>query len=156
MKKFADNFEEYVIAVLICGMIVFEAVNAVLGAFGAGIHGIPEEFAIYCYVWVVFLSAAFCAKKGCDVAVTMLSEKYGPAAQRPLKLINGAINTLLSICLLIGAFGLVSRTAADGTVGKLSGFPMVPVYVSSILGYALCVVRNVQRLIAEAKAPAAH
>lgn len=156
MKKFVDNFEEYVIAILICGMIVFEAVNAVLGAFGVGIHGIPEEFAIYCYVWVVFLSAAFCAKKGCDIAVTMLSDKYGPTAQRPLKLVNGVINTLLSACLLIGAVGLVARTAEGGVVGKLSGFPMVPVYVSSILGYALCVVRNVQRLITMAKAPAAQ
>lgn len=156
MKKFADHLEEYIIAVLICGMIAFEALNAFLGAFGAGIHGIPEEFAIYCYVWVVFLSAAFCAKKGCDVAVTMLSDKYGPAAQRPLALVNGAINTLLSICLLIGAFGLVSRTAEAGTAGKLSGFPMTPVYVSSIVGYALCVVRNIQRLITTAKTPAAQ
>lgn len=156
MKKFIDNLEEYIIAVLICGMIAFEAFNALLGAFGAGIHGIPEEFAIYCYVWIAFLSAAFCAKRGCDVAVTMLSEKYGPAAQRPLALVNGAINTLLSVCLLIGAFGLVARTAADGTAGKLSGFPLTPVYISSIAGYALCLVRNVQRLITTAKAPAAQ
>lgn len=155
MKKFVDNFEEYAIAVFICGMIVFEAVNALLGAFGAELHGIPEEFAVYCYVWVVFLSAAFCAKKGCDIAVTMLSDKYGPAAQRPLALINGVINTALSICLLIGAFGLVARVSAEGTAGKLSGFPMAPVYISSILGYILCVVRNIQRLAVSAKSPAA-
>jgi TRAP-type C4-dicarboxylate transport system permease small subunit len=154
MKKFVDHFEEYVIAVLICGMIVFEAINAFMGAFGAAAHGIPEEFALYCYVWLVFLSAAFCAKKGCDVTVSMLVEKYGVGLQRTLKIINNVINIVLNACLLVGAFGLVARTAEAGTVGKLSGFPMVIVYVSSILGFALCVVRNIQKLAVTIKEPA--
>lgn len=155
MKKIVENFEEYVIAVLICGMIVFETINAFMGAFGIAAHGLPEEFTIYCYVWLVFLATAFCAKRGCDVAVTMLSDRYGAGAQRTLKLANGVINILLNACLLVGAFGLVSRTAAAGTVGKLSGFPMVVVYASSILGFALCIVRNIQKLIVNAKTSAA-
>lgn len=142
-----DNFEEYVCAVLICGMVVFEAINALLGVFDAASHGLPQEIAIYFYVWLAFMSVAFCAKKGCDVAVTMLSDKYKPGTQRVLHIVCACINLFLSVCLLIGAFGFVSKTAAAGSVGKLSNIPLVCVYISSILGYALCLFRNVQVLL---------
>lgn len=151
MKKWIDNFEEYVIAILICGMIVFESINAFMGAFGAAAHGLPQEFALYCYVWLVFLATSFCAKRGCDVAVTMLSDKYGSKVRNTLVYINGALNIFLNVCLFIGAIGLVARTAAEGTVGKLSGFPMVIVYASSVLGFGLCIIRNIQKLVAQTR-----
>ena len=142
-----DNFEEYVCAVLICGMVIFEAINAFLGLVGAASHGFPQEIAIDFYVWLAFMSVAFCAKKGCDVAVTMLSDKYKPSTQRVLRIVCTCINLFLSVCLLIGGFGLVSKTAAAGTVGKLTGIPMVAVHVSAIIGYALCTIRNAQVML---------
>ncbi len=154
MKKYIDNFEEYAIAVLICGMVVLEAVNALLHVVGAASVGLPQELAIYCYVWIAFLSGAFCAKKGCDVAVTMLSAKYGESVQRVLKLIAGVVNIFLSACLLMGAFAFVGRTAAAGDAGKLSQVPLVIVYAASVAGYALCLVRNIQSLTGAVKAPA--
>lgn len=156
MKKYIDNFEEYAIAVLICGMVILEAVNALLHLVGAASVGLPQELAIYCYVWIAFLSGAFCAKKGCDVAVTMLSAKYGAGVQRALRIVNGAINVFLSLLLLVGAFSFVSATAAAGEAGKLSQIPLVIVYTASVVGYALCLVRNVQVLMGAVKAPAAR
>lgn len=155
MKKCIDNFEEYAIAVLICGMVILEAINALLHVAGAASVGLPQELAIYCYVWIAFLSGAFCAKRGCDVAVTMLSAKYGPGVQRVLRIISGVINIFLSACLLFGAVGFVSATAAAGSAGKLSQVPLVIVYAASVVGYALCLCRNVQSLMGAVKAPAA-
>ena len=155
MKKFIDNLEEYVIAVLICGMVILEAINALLHLVGAASVGLPQELAIYCYVWIAFLSGAFCAKKGCDVAVTMLSAKYGAGARRVLCIVNGAINVFLSLLLLVGAFGFVGATAAAGDAGKLSQVPLVIVYAASVVGYALCLARNVQMLTGAVKAPVA-
>lgn len=151
MKKFIENLEEYVIAVLICGMVIFEAINALLHVAGAASVGLPQELAIYCYVWIAFLSGAFCAKKGCDVAVTMLSAKYGEGIQHGLKIAAGIINVALSACLLIGAFGFVSATAAAGEAGKLTNIPLVAVYAASVVGYALGLVRNVQVLMGALK-----
>ena len=155
MKKYIDNLEEYIIAVLICGMVVLEAANALLHVAGAASVGLPQELAIYCYVWIAFLSGAFCAKKGCDVAVTMLSAKYGAGARRVLCIVNGAINVFLSLLLLVGAVVFVSRSAAAGEAGKLSQIPLVIVYAASVVGYALCLCRNVQSLLGAVKAPAA-
>ena len=55
MKKVLDQLEEHLIAVLICAMVVFETVNAVFHAAGAAQTGLPEELAIYCYIWIAFL-----------------------------------------------------------------------------------------------------
>lgn len=154
-KKFVDNFEEYVIAVLICGMILFEAVNALLGAVGAAAHGLPQELAIYCYVWIAFLASSFCAKKGCDVTVGMLADKYSAGVKRVLNIVCIVLNLFVYACLFIGALGFVAATAAEGSAGKLTGLPLVVVYVSSILGFGLCLVRNVQKLIPALKAPEA-
>ena len=63
MKKWMDCFEEYVIAVFICAMVLFETANAVLHVTGSEAVGLPQEFAVYFYVWIAFLSMSFCAKK---------------------------------------------------------------------------------------------
>lgn len=147
MKKVLDQLEEHLIAVLICAMVVFETVNAVFHAAGAAQTGLPEELAIYCYIWIAFLSAAFCAKKGCDVAVNMLSDRYSANIRHLVKIVCAVINLAMSVCLLVGAFQFVAATAAAGNVGKLSGIPMVIVYAASVIGYLLCVFRNAQSLI---------
>lgn len=153
MKKVLDQLEEHLIAVLICAMVVFETVNAVLHAAGAAQTGLPEELAIYCYIWIAFLSAAFCAKKGCDVAVNMLSDRYSANVRHLVKIVCAVINLAMSVCLLVGAFQFVTATAAAGNVGKLSGIPMVIVYAASVIGYLLCVFRNAQSLISTIRQP---
>ncbi|WP_270476936.1 TRAP transporter small permease [Faecalibacterium prausnitzii] len=153
MKKVLDQLEEHLIAVLICAMVVFETVNAVFHAAGAAQTGLPEELAIYCYIWIAFLSAAFCAKKGCDVAVNMLSDRYSANVRHLVKIVCAVINLAMSVCLLMGAFQFVTATAAAGNVGKLSGIPMVIVYAASVIGYLLCVFRNAQSLISTIRQP---
>ena len=153
MKKVLDQLEEHLIAVLICAMVVFETVNAVFHAAGAAQTGLPEELAIYCYIWIAFLSAAFCAKKGCDVAVNMLSDRYSANVRHLVKIVCAVINLSMSVCLLMGAFQFVTATAAAGNVGKLSGIPMVIVYAASVIGYLLCVFRNAQSLISTIRQP---
>lgn len=153
MKKVLDQLEEHLIAVLICAMVVFETVNAVFHAAGAAQTGLPEELAIYCYIWIAFLSAAFCAKKGCDVAVNMLSDRYSANVRHLVKIVCAVINLAMSVCLLVGAFQFVTATAATGNVGKLSGIPMVIVYAASVIGYLLCVFRNAQSLISTIRQP---
>lgn len=153
MKKVLDQLEEHLIAVLICAMVVFETVNAVFHAAGAAQTGLPEELAIYCYIWIAFLSAAFCAKKGCDVAVNMLSDRYSANVRHLVKIVCAVINLAMSVCLLVGAFQFVTATAAAGNVGKLSGIPMVIVYAASVIGYLLCVFRNAQSLISMIRQP---
>lgn len=153
MKKVLDQLEEHLIAVLICAMVVFETVNAVFHAAGAAQTGLPEELAIYCYIWIAFLSAAFCAKKGCDVAVNMLSDCYSANVRHLVKIVCAVINLAMSVCLLMGAFQFVTATAAAGNVGKLSGIPMVIVYAASVIGYLLCVFRNAQSLISTIRQP---
>ena len=153
MKKVLDQLEEHLIAVLICAMVVFETVNAVFHAAGAAQTGLPEELAIYCYIWIAFLSAAFCAKKGCDVAVNMLSDRYSANVRHLVKIVCAVINLAMSVCLLVGAFQFVTATAATGNVGKLSGIPMVIVYTASVIGYLLCVFRNAQSLISTIRQP---
>lgn len=152
MKKIVDSFEEYVIAFLICGMIVFEAANALCNVLGVAMAGLPEELAIYCYIWIAFLSASFCAKKGCDVAVNMLSDKYSAGIKKVLRLVNHVLNLFLSVCLFIGAVGFVGQTAASGAVGALSGIPMVVIYFAPVVGYLLCTLRNAVNVTVSVKA----
>ncbi len=147
MKKTLDQLEEHLIAILICGMVIFETINAILHAMGSAQTGLPEEIAIYCYIWIAFLSASFCAKKGCDVAVTMLSDRYSQGIQRIVRMVCVVINLVVSICLLIGSILFVSQTAAAGSAGKLSGIPLVIVYTASIVGYLLCTFRNIQKVV---------
>lgn len=146
MKRYIDCFEEYVIAVFICGMVLFETANAVLHVIGSETVGLPQEFAVYCYVWIAFLSISFCAKKGCDIAVTMFTDHYSKSAQNILKLVCNLINIAVSVCLLVGAVGFLANTVAEGTLSKIAQIPMVYVNVAAVVGFFLCTLRNLQGL----------
>lgn len=146
MKKWMDCFEEYVIAVFICAMVLFETANAVLHVTGSEAVGLPQEFAVYFYVWIAFLSMSFCAKKGCDIAVTMISDHYSKSVKNILKMVCNLINIAVSVCLLVGAVGFLADTAAEGTLSKLAQIPMIYVNAAAVVGFGLCVVRNIQAL----------
>ena len=45
----------------------------------------------------------------------------------------------------------LGNTAAAGEGGKLTGIPLTIVYASSVVGYALCTIRNLQKVTLDFK-----
>jgi TRAP-type C4-dicarboxylate transport system permease small subunit len=151
MSKKLDQFEEYAIAVCIVLVAILQTFNAICKILNLGIAGIPEEIGKFLYVYICFFSMAFCAKKGCNVAVQMISDKYGANAQKPLAVIRYIADIIIAIILFYGAIGYETSVIAEGTVGKVSGIPMSIVGLAAIVGCALCLIRNLQGLMNTSK-----
>lgn len=143
---FFASIEENVIAVGIIIMILMEAVNAITRNFIPVVGKIPEEIAIFAYIWVCFLCASFCIKKGSNIVVDVIKGKYPPKMQRFLKLAQYIVDIIVYAAFLYGAFLFVAETMAGGKRG-LTGIPLWIIYLAPVAGFALCIIRNVQLLM---------
>lgn len=151
MKRFVNYFEEYMIAAFIIAMAVLQTMNAVFRVFGIGIDGFLEELGKYAYVYVCFLSMAFCAKKGSNVAVRMISDKYKGGIQKILVPVRYVIDIVIAAIFLWGSIQYETAAATAGEIGKMTGIPLVVIYAAPIIGYLLCLIRNIQGVTAELK-----
>ena len=142
-KKFLDTIEENFIAAGIIVMVIMETINAICRNLIPTAGGIPEEIAIFVYIWVCFFCAAFCAKTGCNVVVDLMSGKFSKNIQRYLKLFEYVIDGILSVLFLIGAVTFVNSTWVGGSVG-VTGIPHWIIYTAPIIGFSLNIFRNIQ------------
>lgn len=146
MKKgWFDGLEENVIAVGIIVMVLMETMNIIckflLPAFG----GLPEELANYAYVWVAFLCASFCTKRGANIIVDALSNLYPAPVRSFLNRLQYILDAVMSVMMVYGAILYVMHTCAAGSTGR-TGFPLWIVYFAPVAGFGLNIVRDMQKL----------
>jgi TRAP-type C4-dicarboxylate transport system permease small subunit len=72
-------------------------------AFGRH-HQWVEEFATYCFIWLVFIGAAYAAIKRRHIVVTSLTDLFPPAARKLFRI--GAYVVVLAFLYNLVKFGL--------------------------------------------------
>lgn len=146
LSSFFASIEEHVIAVGIIIMILMEAFNALTRHLIPVVGEIPEEIAVFAYIWVCFLCASFCVKKGSNIVVDMIAAKYPSNIKRVLKALQYILDILVYGAFLYGAFIFVADTMAGGARG-LTGIPLWIIYLAPVVGFGLCIIRNIQLLM---------
>ena len=148
MKKirFFEEIEENIIAVGIIIMVIMEAVNAICKLILKVGIGYPEELACYVYVWVAFLCASFCTKRGANIIVDALAKLYPAPIRKFLDYLQYILDIIMSVLIVYGGFLYVQTTIADGKVG-MTGFPCWIVYLAPIVGFGLNIIRDVQKIL---------
>lgn len=147
MKKgFFDVIEENVIAVGIIIMVLMETLNTICNFCFPALGGLPEELANYAYVWVAFLCASFCTKRGANIIVDALSNLYPAPVRRFLSYFQYVLDGIMSVMMVYGAVLFTAHTFAEGSVGK-TGFPLWLVYLAPAAGFGLNIVRDIQKIM---------
>lgn len=145
-NDFFDKLEENVIAVGIIIMVIMETLNVICSKFLPSFAGIPEELAIFSYIWVCFLCTSFCTKKGCNIVVDVLSARYNKKIQQYLKLLQYIVDAVLGVLFVYGSILFVTHTKAAGKIG-LTGIPLWIIYIAPIAGFGLSILRNIQMIL---------
>lgn len=131
------------IAIVLMSLIVPVGVVLRYG-FGVGAQW-PEPIAILLMMVFTFIGAAAAYRAGGHIAVTMLSDRLSPAAQRLLGRLSDAL--MLLICGFVAVYG--SRLCLETLGQSVAELPWLPVgvtYAAIPLGAAATALFVIERL----------
>ena len=109
----------------------------------------PEEFSRYCYVWTTFLSLGFTMKYGNMLKVGILMDYLPKTLRSIMIIISQLIVTVFFSVFFYYSFGVVESIKKMGQTSTAMQWPMYLVYLCTIIGFGLGMIRSIQVLIRE-------
>ena len=135
----------WIVALVLASMVVVTIIQVVLRfTTGGGIYW-AEEFARYCFVWVVFIGSAIAFYRGMHIGVDMLTAKAGPRLKIALALFVEAL--IVGFCAVV--------TSASLPVLQVNSFQISPglqvkmslIYLAIPIGMTLIAILSFVRII---------
>lgn len=107
----------------------------------------PEEFCRYCFVYFAFLTIGYCVKNDSmlklDLIRNLLPKKIGDIIYLLIQLCCFAFFTYM----LIFSYSLVTMVKNTSRTSPAMGIQFYYIYISTIIGFTLAVVRSLQFII---------
>jgi TRAP-type C4-dicarboxylate transport system permease small subunit len=111
----------------------------------------PEEFGRYCYVWSAFLSLGFTVKYGNMLKVGILMDYLPKTLRSIINIITQLVVVGFFTVFFYNSFGVVEGIRKMGQTSTAMGWPMYLVYLVTIIGFGLAMIRSIQNLIRDIK-----
>jgi TRAP-type C4-dicarboxylate transport system permease small subunit len=111
----------------------------------------PEEFSRYCYVWTTFLSLGFTIKYGNMLKVGILMDYLPNTLRSVMHIITQLIITVFFSTFFYYSFEVVESIKKMGQTSTAMSWPMNLVYLCTIVGFGLGMIRSIQVLISSIK-----
>jgi C4-dicarboxylate transporter DctQ subunit len=144
MRKLVENFEEYLLAILMPVMCVIVFTNT-LGRY-TGLLSLPwaEEAGRYMMIWLVFLGIAAAAKRNSHFSVQILFLLTPKGLHKYMNLFIMVVTALfcLTVGLLAAKFVLNLKNMVQASPSL--GLPMWTVYGVLPIGLLLMALRTIQ------------
>ncbi len=145
MRKFFDNFEEYIMLILFPAMVIvvltatFARYSQLFSIFWG------EELARYIMIYMAYIGIALAMKRHAHVGVTALVERFPSRAGKKFFLIVQTF-AILAFCVIITWLlsGLIAKQASIGQTSPALTIPMWIPYASVPLGMILLFIRTIQ------------
>ncbi|MCD8010649.1 MAG: TRAP transporter small permease subunit [Lachnospiraceae bacterium] len=150
MKKFIDNFEEYVIGVFFVIATAIVIVQAIGKFFIPSISDVTAEYSQYIYEFIAFFGIGYCVKRGVDLSIDLFGAFIkGTVLEKFCRLFSKVLYGVAYAILLVGA--VQAMMAQIGVTAANSGIPMVLPYFAAVGGFALGLIRWGQGLFGKKK-----
>lgn len=147
IKWIDEQLEEslmVLLLVLICAVMLLQVIMRY--GFNNSLSW-PEEFCRYCYVWTTFLSLGFTMKYGNMLKVSVIMDYVPKTLRSIINIITQLIVTAFFCVFFYYSFGVVESIKKMGQTSTAMSWPMYLVYMSTIIGFGLGMIRSIQVLI---------
>ena len=152
IKWFDEHFEEVILVFLLvlisCVMLAQVFARYVFNNSMSW----PEEFCRYCYIWTVFLSLAYTIRKGNMLRVGVVMDLFPAKIQSTVNIVIHLI--MLALCVALFRQSTIAVNTIKNITREISSamrIPMWMMYMSTVVGYALAVIRIVQLLVSDVR-----
>ena len=151
MKKIWDNLEEFMIIPLIFAMSFIIFIQVIMRYVFANSLTWSEELARYLFVWLVYFSVSFTARRQKHIRIDAAINLY-PKKMRPyIEILSEIIVLAFSIFIAVTGVTVFHKIAWSGQMSPAIGIPMQFVYAAPMVGMALTAIRQVQCIIGKIK-----
>ena len=152
LKKIWDNLEEFIIVPLIFAMSIIIFIQVIMRYVFQNSLTWSEELARYLFVWLVYFSVSFTARRQKHIRIDAAINLY-PKKLRPyIDILSEIIVLAFSIFIAVTGVTVFQKIAWSGQMSPAIGIPMQIVYAAPMVGMALTAIRQVQCIIRKVKA----
>ena len=147
MKKVWDNLEEFIIIPLIFAMSIIIFIQVIARYVFQNSLTWSEELARYLFVWLVYFSVSFTARRQKHIRIDAAISLY-PKKLRPyVDILSEIIVLAFSIFIAVTGVTVFHKIAWSGQMSPAIGIPMQIVYAAPMVGMALTAIRQVQCIL---------
>ena len=152
MKKVWDNLEEFIIIPLIFAMSIIIFIQVIARYVFQNSLTWSEELARYLFVWLVYFSVSFTARRQKHIRIDAAINLY-PKKLRPyVEILSEVIVLAFSIFIAVTGVTVFHKIAWSGQMSPAIGLPMQIVYAAPMIGMALTAIRQIQCILQKVKA----
>ena len=107
----------------------------------------PEEFSRYCYIWTVFLSLGYTIQKGNMLRVGVVMDLLPNRLRKSIEIVVNIIMLAIFVVLFRYSIIYTGKIKVTGQFSPAMHIPMWIMYMSTIIGFGLAVLRMIQEII---------
>jgi len=144
--KLDKHFEEYLLAVLLVMISVVMMIQVVMRYVFNSALSWPEEFCRYCFIYMTFLTIGYCVQRQSMLRLDIIIKSIPKIIGDIMEFIIWIICLVFFGYMFFNAIALVKLTIASKRTTPTMGIPFYIIYISTILGFGLGVLRNIQLL----------
>ncbi len=141
-----DHFEEILLvpALAFSTILIFAQVCA--RAFGSSIVW-SEELVRYLYVWETWVGVSYATKRGSQLRITMIRDKFSPKGQMVVEIFVTIVWLAFAVFVFCMGIKAINAIAKFGQVSSALRIPLKYCYLSIPVGMGLMSIRLVESFI---------
>jgi C4-dicarboxylate transporter DctQ subunit len=146
LRRVNDQLEEAFMVILLATITCIMMAQIIARTF---FHSMtwPEEFCRYCYIWTVFLSLGYTIRKGNALRVGILMDLLPHKIRKTIEIITNIIMLILYAVLFRYSISYTTKIKEIGQISPAMHLPMWIMYMATVIGFGLAVLRMVQEII---------
>ncbi|MDR1245902.1 MAG: TRAP transporter small permease [Clostridiales Family XIII bacterium] len=147
IKKFLDNFEEYILLPSLAFSLALIFFQVVMRYVFMNSLSWSEELARYIFIWQLWLGVSYAAKKQCHIRIRILEGALNEKQKKILETIVIVIWFGFGCFIAVQGYLIAARIGAYGQTSSALGLPMVYAYMAVPVGAVLMNIRLIQNLV---------
>lgn len=147
MFKWLNKHLEEAVMVLLLATISCVMMAQIIARTFATSMPWPEEFSRYCYIWTVFLSLGYTIQRGNMLRVSVVMDLLPKGLRKSVEVIMNLIMLIIFVVLFRYSIVYTGKIKATGQFSPAMHIPMWIMYMSTVIGFGLAVIRMVQEII---------
>lgn len=151
LKFLNDHLEDIFIIPLMIGMSVLIFVQVVMRYIFGNSLVWSEELARYLFVWLVYFSVSYTAKREKHIRIDAALMVFPKKARPYIEILSEVLIFLFSIFIVVTSITVVQKIAASGQHSPALGLPMQLVYAAPLVGFILTAFRSLQTICKKIK-----
>lgn len=146
--KFLDkHLEEYLIAILLIALTLIMLLQIVMRYVFNNSLSWPEELSRYCFVYITFLTLGYCVRNDSMLRLDILKELLPSKIWTVLQVIVRIVSLIFFLCMFVNSLDLLASMQKTSRVSAALGIPYTFIYLSTVLGFGLAVIRGIQMIV---------